>query len=369
MRVEDGRYWSYICANPDCCPPEGVRFDVHGQPGGRRDDRGRPGRLPGPGRAGGHAGPGHRRRGPGHGAGHHPGPGPRGQAGQPGRPRRPGPGDHGCWPRPGGGRCGTPSPATGQAGRSPRPIRWPGSRWPWPTCRSGTTRGRGWTPSTGTRTCGCGPTWSAGRGGPTWPRPPRCWRSPPGSAARGRWPTSPSTARWPRIPRYSLAHLLRDILDAGVPPSEARLPMTPEQVADSYAVTRGRAAAAGPAGSEAAGPGYIWGQTGIYRTVNFRGRWPARPGTCPDGAGAFILSPRPDLAWSETEGGVTQLGARSSSPPRGGPMPRRWPASSRPMRRFRPGSRIRLAKRTSNLFRFRDAGTGRPGWTCPRSAG
>jgi hypothetical protein len=43
-------------------------------------------------------------------------------------------------------------------------------------------------------------------------------------------------------PRYSLAHLLRDILDAGVPPSEARLPMTPQQVADSYSV----AAAAPP---------------------------------------------------------------------------------------------------------------------------
>jgi Domain of unknown function (DUF4192) len=37
-------------------------------------------------------------------------------------------------------------------------------------------------------------------------------------------------------PGYSLAHLLRDILDAGVPPAAARLPMTPEQVAASYAV-------------------------------------------------------------------------------------------------------------------------------------
>jgi len=36
-------------------------------------------------------------------------------------------------------------------------------------------------------------------------------------------------------PGYSMARLLRDILDAGVPPSEARLPMTPEQVAKSYA--------------------------------------------------------------------------------------------------------------------------------------
>ena len=28
MRVEDGRYWSYLCASPDCCPADGVRFDV-----------------------------------------------------------------------------------------------------------------------------------------------------------------------------------------------------------------------------------------------------------------------------------------------------------------------------------------------------
>ncbi len=51
-------------------------------------------------------------------------------------------------------------------------------------------------------------------------------------------------------PGYSLARLLRDILDAGVPPSEARLPMTPEQVADSYAVTR---AAPGPPGEPVPG--------------------------------------------------------------------------------------------------------------------
>jgi len=37
------------------------------------------------------------------------------------------------------------------------------------------------------------------------------------------------------LPDYSLALLLRDILDAGTPPSAAVPPMTPEQVADSYA--------------------------------------------------------------------------------------------------------------------------------------
>lgn len=35
-------------------------------------------------------------------------------------------------------------------------------------------------------------------------------------------------------PGYSMALLLRDIIDAGVPPAMARLPMTPEEVADSY---------------------------------------------------------------------------------------------------------------------------------------
>jgi uncharacterized protein DUF4192 len=35
-------------------------------------------------------------------------------------------------------------------------------------------------------------------------------------------------------PDYSMARLLRDILDAGVPPSAARLPMSPKEVAASY---------------------------------------------------------------------------------------------------------------------------------------
>ena len=35
-------------------------------------------------------------------------------------------------------------------------------------------------------------------------------------------------------PRYSMALLLREVLDSGAPPSLARLPMTPEEVAASY---------------------------------------------------------------------------------------------------------------------------------------
>jgi hypothetical protein len=48
-----------------------------------------------------------------------------------------------------------------------------------------------------------------------------------------RSPTSPSTGRWPTI-RYSMASLLRQVIDSGAPPSLARLPMTPEEVAASY---------------------------------------------------------------------------------------------------------------------------------------
>jgi hypothetical protein len=30
LRVEDGRYWSYLCPDPSCCPDEGTPFDVRG---------------------------------------------------------------------------------------------------------------------------------------------------------------------------------------------------------------------------------------------------------------------------------------------------------------------------------------------------
>ena len=32
LRVEAGRYWSYLCTNPVCCPPAGVPFDLAGHP-------------------------------------------------------------------------------------------------------------------------------------------------------------------------------------------------------------------------------------------------------------------------------------------------------------------------------------------------
>jgi hypothetical protein len=48
-------------------------------------------------------------------------------------------------------------------------------------------------------------------------------------------------------PDYSIAQLIRDALDAGAPPSMARLPMTPEDVAASYATgDHGAVQATGP---------------------------------------------------------------------------------------------------------------------------
>ncbi len=32
LRAEDGRYWSYLCASPACCPAEGVPFDAAADP-------------------------------------------------------------------------------------------------------------------------------------------------------------------------------------------------------------------------------------------------------------------------------------------------------------------------------------------------
>ena len=32
LRAEDNRYWSYVCSNPDCCPADGTPFDVADHP-------------------------------------------------------------------------------------------------------------------------------------------------------------------------------------------------------------------------------------------------------------------------------------------------------------------------------------------------
>ncbi len=32
LRVHEGRYWSYLCRDPACCPPEGLPYDPAGHP-------------------------------------------------------------------------------------------------------------------------------------------------------------------------------------------------------------------------------------------------------------------------------------------------------------------------------------------------
>ena len=35
LRVHEGRYWSYLCSEPSCCPADGVPFDAAGHPAAR----------------------------------------------------------------------------------------------------------------------------------------------------------------------------------------------------------------------------------------------------------------------------------------------------------------------------------------------
>lgn len=235
MRVEDGRYWSYICANPDCCPPGGVRFDVQASPAAAAMT----------------------------------------VAGLVAYPDR-------------AALAGTLAPVTGAAARAMQrattQARARAARL------AGLGRRGGLDPETrllaeAGRKAVCDFIASYRAGQPITAADPVAWlsvtlahlpvrddawaRMDPGHRdahvrlwsdvvrrARPAYLAAPASllafTAWQcgegalanialdralaADPRYSLAHLLRDILDAGVPPSEARLPMTPEQVADSYSV-------------------------------------------------------------------------------------------------------------------------------------
>ena len=96
------------------------------------------------------------------------------------------------------------------------------------------TPGPGWIPRMPRRTCGCGPTCSAARSPATRPRPPPCSRSWPGKAGDGALANVALDRALAENPGYSMASLLRQVIAAGAPPSLARLPMTPEEVAASY---------------------------------------------------------------------------------------------------------------------------------------
>jgi hypothetical protein len=109
------------------------------------------------------------------------------------------------------------------------------------------TPGRGWIPSTARCTCGCGPTSPAGPG-PATSRPLlafAAWQCGNGALANIALDRALADD-----PGYSMARLLRGVLDAAVPPRLARLPMTPQDVAASYADSYGDAADDGEDTSE-----------------------------------------------------------------------------------------------------------------------
>ncbi len=186
LRVQDGRYWSYLCGDPSCCPADGVPFDAAAHPAAARlattgqpvlADREALAAAVAPLTGAPAAAMAEETRRAGRIAAR--------LVARAGRARSPSTG----WPR-----CAPRSRSTATAARSPGSTGTPGWRWCWPACGSGMTRGRGWTRTTVTRTGTCGPTWCAGRSPAMWPRPHLCWRSPRGSAAMGRWPTSRWTA-------------------------------------------------------------------------------------------------------------------------------------------------------------------------------
>jgi len=235
MRVEDGRYWSYLCANPDCCPPEGVRFDVQASPAAAAMT----------------------------------------VAGLVAYPDR-------------AALAGTLAPVSGAAARAMERAtaraRARAARLVSLATRGGLEPPTRLLADAGRRAVQDAiASYRAGR--PITGDDPVAWlsvalahlpvrddawaRMDPAyreehqrlwsdvvRRARPAYLAAPASllafTSWQcgegalaniaidralaADPGYSLAHLLRDIIDAGVPPSAARLPMTPEQVADSYAV-------------------------------------------------------------------------------------------------------------------------------------
>ncbi len=243
MRVEEGRYFSYICANPDCCPPEGVRFDVQASPAAAAMTVA--GLVAYPDRAAlaGTLAP-------------VTGAAARAMQRATTRARARAAklvslGTH--------GRLDPPSTLLTEAGRravrdfitsyrAGRPITAADQvAWLSVTLAHLPVRDDAWARMDPAHRDAHLRMWSdvIRRARPAYLAAPAAllaftaWQSGEGALANIALDRALAAD-----PGYSLAHLLRDILDAGVPPSEARLPMTPEQVADSYSV----AAAARPPG-------------------------------------------------------------------------------------------------------------------------
>jgi hypothetical protein len=245
MRVEDGRYWSYICANPDCCPPDGVRFDVQASPAAAAMTVA--GLVAYPDRAA-LAGTLAPVTGPAARAMQRATTAARARAAK----------------LVSQGSQGGLEPATtllAEAGR--RAVRdfiasYRGGRpitaaepvaWLSVTLAHLPVRDDAWARMDPQYRDAHLRMWSdvVRRARPAYLAAPAsllaftAWQSGEGALANIALDRALAAD-----PHYSLAHLLRDILDAGVPPSEARLPMTPEQVADAYSVTTASEPAAPP---------------------------------------------------------------------------------------------------------------------------
>ena len=157
LRADNGRYWSFICRDPECCPPEGTPFDVTDHPAARalRDAGGRvladrDALAATVAAVGGQEGAAMRRA-------------TRRYVAEAAKcaarltaPACTSP-CPGSWPQSGRWRSSTPSGAIVPAGWFP-PSTPPCSPSHSARCESVTTPGRGWTPGSGARTCGCGPT-------------------------------------------------------------------------------------------------------------------------------------------------------------------------------------------------------------------
>ena len=192
LRVQDGRFWSYLCREPSCCPAEGVPFDAAAHPAAAvLTDAGLPvlasraalaatiAPLTGPAADAMTAAT---------------------QRAERVAARLTARAGQQALDGPGLAAVRAAIAAYRDGGTVSSPMRHAWLALVLTECGSGTMPGPGWTPPTATRTAGCGPTSSAGRSPATWPRPRPCWRSPPGRAATAPWRTSRSSARWPIPP-------------------------------------------------------------------------------------------------------------------------------------------------------------------------
>lgn len=246
MRVEDGRYWSYLCENPECCPADGVPFDIQANPAAAAmtvaglvayPDRaalaGTLAPVTGAAARSMERATSRARERAAELIAQAPGPG----AGRPERSLVDA-----------GRRAVQEAIATYRAGG--RPLADESVAWITVVLAHLAVRDDAWSRmDPGFRTAHLR-LWTdvVRRATPAYlPAPASllaftAWQSGEGALANIAIDRALAAD-----PGYSLAQLLRDIMDAGVPPSAARVPMTPEQVAASYDLADS-GSAAGPGG-------------------------------------------------------------------------------------------------------------------------